>query len=478
MKKHRIRLFVFALVSFLLFAQPVLANSGPTFWQGYPAFEVLAIDENCPIGVEEEKLVFDLRGDNRGDYTIGGQVTASYQMVNPTDQAISVQMAFPYISNLYDFTSDDMAIMAEETPLPYDVYIGDVVNGYRNPIQQENQISVAFDDIVSTITNEQYQAANFSADEKGQLYTIQVKPTTEQSIKLAVEFKMDSEKTNVLTNGFNGYGRDGQKATLTAWGYEPRELEIFVMGEQVDFNITGYIDGQLEKTSNLFTYQIITKEVDHQTYIMDSIDKYVKKMEHLQTPDLQTKIQNQQLYNVYAAALDSRFTENAGMTSFDELIAQNESKRILTMVYTVDFPANSRRNIQVSYKTRGTMDQTKTAEPVYTFNYLLNPAKNWNHFQQLDIQIFTPESAPYIVNSNIELNEQKERYYTASLEALPDSDFFFSIYANQKISTGDRVYGALKNTFGYFLPLIIVGAFVFVLIGLSIWAIRKRYSRK
>ena len=472
MKDYLIKLLTLLLALSFIPSQQVLANSGPTFWQGYPSSEVLAIDKNSPVEVEEENLVFDLSGESGGNWTINGQVTASYSMVNPTDQTVSVQMAFPFISSLYDFPANDIAIMTDETVLPYDVYIGDVVNSHGDPRQAENDASVAFEEIVRAISNQPYQAKHFSEDEKGQLYTIEVKPTTEQRINLAVDFELDNEKSKVITSGFNGYRRDHQKARVTAWCYEPQVLEMFVLGDPIDFNITGYTDGELKEETNLFTSHISTEETEIKPYIMDTAKEYTKTRDF---PKL-AEFQEQQLYNLYTGTLDRLFTTNEGFASFYELMEQNQYDRILTMVYTVDFEANSQRNVSVSYKARGTMDKTKTVEPVYTFDYLLNPAENWSSFRNLTIEIITPEEAPYIIDSNIDLTKQADRHYTASLDSLPESDFAFSIYSNEEITIWNKTYNTLENMLGYAIPFAIVGGLMLIIVIFGV--VLSRHQKK
>jgi len=53
--------------------QPVFANAGPTFWQGVPPPpEVLVIDENCPVEVAAETLLFRFgAADSSRSYTMG-----------------------------------------------------------------------------------------------------------------------------------------------------------------------------------------------------------------------------------------------------------------------------------------------------------------------------------------------------------------------------------------------------------------------
>jgi hypothetical protein len=56
----------------------VTGNSGPTSWQGTSGAELLSIDEDTPIEVIEENLVFDFREIVDEGYTISSWITASY----------------------------------------------------------------------------------------------------------------------------------------------------------------------------------------------------------------------------------------------------------------------------------------------------------------------------------------------------------------------------------------------------------------
>ncbi len=458
---------LYLLLSFIA-PQPVLANAGPTFWQGYPSCEALVIDENCPVEVTAETLLFDLGADSSRSHTIEGQVTASYDMVNPSDKDLSVQMAFPFVSSLADFFAEDIDISVDGTTLPCTLYIGDTINSHThgNPGQQETKASLIFADILDTVTDKPYQAQNFSEHEQGKLYTLKVRPTTEQRINLAVDFKLEDENTKVLVDGFNSYEGNHQKLRIASWCYEPTVLELLVLGDNIDLNITAYTDGELKQKTDLFDCQVLTEETDLKSYIIRYVRGYKKTspgQAKIQDIETSPSISDRQLYNMYAAALDRVLTAQRGFCTTDDLIAENHSKRVMTLVYTVDFPHHLRRNMSVSYKTTGTMDKRKTANPVYTFNYILNPAQHWNSFKNLTMEIITPEEAPYIIYSNLELSKDKERHYHTSLATLPEEDFVFSIYAREKITAWDKVYGAWQNTFGYLTPLVLGGAVIIVL---------------
>ena len=50
---------VTAVMLILTLFMPVYANSGPVYWQGYPAAEMMSVEPDTPITVESEELVFD-----------------------------------------------------------------------------------------------------------------------------------------------------------------------------------------------------------------------------------------------------------------------------------------------------------------------------------------------------------------------------------------------------------------------------------
>ncbi len=424
--------FAVFLIIFLYFISSTmaLANSGPTYWRGYPSAEILAVDENCPVEVAREDLTFDLSGNYKNSYTIGGNVKAAYEMLNPTNKDLTVQMAFPIVSSLNDFSPDDIAVTVDGTSLPFDLYIGDVADSGGSSFQKGGGESLVFKDILSAVTNQTYQAKHFSENETGKLYILQVNPAAEQKINLAIDFELDKEKSRVLTKGFNRYERKNKSVRIAAWCYEPETLEIFVLGDDIDFNITGYTDGELKQKTDLFTYEISSKQAELKPYLMEYMKNY-RQAQNIPESEIFDEVQ---LYNQYSAALDSMLAGGEGFAACEDLISQHQYNRVITLLYEVDFPANSNKNVTVSYKITGTMDRTKTSKPVYTFQYILNPAQNWNRFGALDIEIATPEENPYIVDSSIEMTKESDRHYTASLDSLPEKDLTFSLYEQEKIS--------------------------------------------
>jgi len=456
--KRTIRYFLFAAVIFSFFAI-AFANSGPVFWQGYPASDIMSIEKDSPIKVKSENLVFDFSDCEDSYFTVSGKVTAAYKMLNPTNERQSVQMAFPFVGTLDSISWNDIVITADDSILPYDIYIGAVVDSNGNSRVEEREASFDFARIVSTITDEPYKAENFSEYEKGKLYTIDVKPVAGQRINFVVDFDFDYKKTKVFTNDFNRYERKGEKTKIAAWCNEPETLEIYVLGEVVDLNINAYTDGELSEKTDLFTYKISTKEVELKPYLMEYIKSNLSVENY-------SGISGTQLYNLYAKALDKCFKINMGYSSGYDIIEQERYNRIMTLVYTVEFPPDSEKEVSISYRTSGTMDKRETAKPLYSFDYILNPAGNWAEFKNLNIEIITPPEAPYIVKSSIELVKGENNVYTAALAALPEEDLFFTLYEDEKITLLDKAAGNLNNWLGYFYPLVL--AAILLIIGIII----------
>ena len=69
------------------------------------------------------------------------------------------------------------------------------------------------------------------------------------------------------------------------------------------------------------------------------------------------------------------------------------------------------------------------SSPVYTYNYLLSPAKSWAEFGTLDIEILTPYSMVLTERDFI----KTETGYSLSLSGLPSGELTFSLSAQEKL---------------------------------------------
>lgn len=464
--KKAITIIAVALLVFPFNA--VFANSGPVYMSSFPSSDVLAVDNNTPIEVNGEDLTFDFSAKEE-HYSPIGMVTAEYKMANPTHEDLSVQMAFPFIENLGSISNDNIKITADNEELSYEIYLGGIIKRTNiNGSEETDENYFNFEKIIETITDNSYKTNNFTEDELGKLYSIEVKPSSDKEVEIAVDLTFDYEKTKVFAGGFNGFSREGKTTKITSWCRKPIVLDIYVLGEDVDFSIAGYTDGTLKEKTDLYMYEIHEKEIDVRTFLLS----YIKNNSYISYDN----ISDIQLYNVFAKGMDEQFSNNLGFCIADEVLTYGSISRMITLVYTVEFPKNSEKTVSVSYKTTGTMDRRDTKEPVYTYDYILNPAENWKDFKNLNIKIIPPADAPYIVDSSIELNKE-DNIYTASLKSLPNDDFTFTLYHKDKITMMDKLEGKINRTFGYFAP-VVMGFILILLVIIIIIKVKIRKKHK
>ena len=119
------KLFSCALALLLVLLTPASANSAPTRSDG-DGGSALAVDEGCPVTVSAEQLTFDIGGEG-GWNGLTAQVTAVYQMENPTDESLPVQMTF-YLEQYRTYgregaealDTEGFSIPADGEPVGYD----------------------------------------------------------------------------------------------------------------------------------------------------------------------------------------------------------------------------------------------------------------------------------------------------------------------------------------------------------------------
>lgn len=468
------RVIKLILVGVLIFSFVfAFANSGPVYMTGHPSTGLLAVDKNSPIEVKKENLIFDFSGEEK-HYAPIGIVTAEYVMVNPTAEDLSVQMAFPFIGNLGPASDDNIKIRVDNKELPYEIYLGETVKSKNvfNSSEEAEENYFAFDEIVGTITDDIFTAQNFTEDELGKLYSIEVTPETDEGVEIFLDLTYDPSKTKVFTRGFRGLDRSGEKTIIHGWCREPSTLDIYVLGEDIDFTIEGYTDGSRQEKTDAYKCEIFENKEEVRTYLLQTI----KNSSYLSYDN----ISDIQLYNVFAKVVDEQFSYNLGYSSEDETLSYGSINRLITLVYTVEFPQNSEKTVSVSYEATGTMDRRKTKEPIYTYDYILNPAVNWNDFKNLNIKIIPPKESPYLVESSIELNKEGN-IYTASLESLPEGDFSFTLYHKDKVTMMDMFEKEISNMSGFFfmfLPFVLIFALMIVIIIIFIKGVKRITKNK
>src|SRR5690606_12797625 len=163
---------------------------------------IFSVDENTPIEVLKENLLFDFTEEDDNTYSPRGKVSATYEMQNSSNEDVSVHMAFPFIERFSEFSPDDIIITADDEIISYDTYLGDTINHSGNSFQEPENTDLNIEQIIKSITDKKYTANNFKENELVKLYKFNVS-STDDKINFAVSFDYNHEKTKIILNGFN-----------------------------------------------------------------------------------------------------------------------------------------------------------------------------------------------------------------------------------------------------------------------------------
>lgn len=446
----------------------VLANSAPVYWEGYPSTVIMSVDEDTDIRVDSEKLLFDLSEGLKGGYSPLCRITAEYVMSAGKDTTST--MAFPYIGSLQSLYEGEVKITADGEEVPFSLFFGEPAEGYGTFSDSEKKDPQPFSSILQAVSKTDYEPVSFDADEKATLVSIDVNKTGSSSLMISVPMDLQGKDTDIIALDFNGYSREGDRMELKSWVDSTDTIEFLVIGDRFDVAVEGYIDATEKEKNDGFTYEISEDEVDIRDFLL-------KEGERLLGRSIDDD--SSQYWNVMAREVDRAIQNNDGFASIDELTNALYTDRYILFIYSVDFMKETSREISVSYLSTGTMDKRETTTPKYTFSYLLSPASLWNGFKDLNMEIRTSETEPYLLESTLGFENTADRNYTASFEALPDKDLVFTVYKSEKVTLSDRFNGWLSRSYGliFMLTLLLPPIIVFAILFLIARAVWKRRSK-
>lgn len=446
MKKTAFLLCLFLLAGLLLPVQAG-ANSAPLDDNGTQSAEMFTVDENSPITVELEALTLDYRN-LRQNSSYGGQITAAYQMHNPTDTEQTVKMAFPFISNPKKVLAGNISIMCESAYLPWEYYRSE------NSVLRRDMLYTSFvedhlniNNILDTIeqNHEPYSPSNFDLQAEGFLYSFENLSEQGISIRMEEKYRAQSIFNNIIVNNF-AHTESSYTSILYAG---ITACDIFSLNGPIEYTVFG----SCKETSSRMTLE---------EYLEDFRGEFWISHGH--------PIQNLRSY--WLKELDASLAEPHWYAR-GQLYRTDEDYDIFVnlMVYTVTFPPRSTKNVSVSYPSALFISTTRDGPIEYEETYILNPARYWADFKGLDITVYTPHFASHVVNSTLPLTKSNPNTYTAHFDSLPNGDLTFSLYANPELP----IYG-LSQSQGR--TIIIILSLVACTIPLLVWLVGKWRTRR
>ncbi len=452
------KIFVFMLCLLYFIPLTAHANSSPIYMEQFPSLSI-APAGNFPIAVDQETLTIKVDQQSPSDAV----VVVKYIMSNSSLEKLKVPMIFPFLS--YGYEGFAPRIEFNGKAVDYRVLSAghvEIMDYLSEPDKFKEQVNI--NRIIENLNMPLYQAKHFNDSANATLYEVTYTgPTDNES---DISFNLDPDKTRVLTLGFDGFRfRQNGDCTVSSYmsNYNLGDTRyILVLGENTLTQISGSDDEVIEKKVVNIKDFIYNQLVESTSFLEGSFG-YL----------------NREPNDFYPVALKEvdRFFEEGQMVFSWAMLSENMAFRnnLFALLYEVDFEVDSTNTLVVTYPMTATLDRRDTVDPIYTFAYILNPAKNFSSFGGIDIHIELNSKYRYIIDSSIALNEVEASVFTASFDHLPDEDLVFSTYLKEEISFWEPLAVWLSQQ--YYLLLFIGPIILLLLLLIAVFLIANRRRR-
>ena len=473
---HRLlkKLFAVAVGALLLCTAGLnaAANSGPAYWENAPSFSVTAL-KSSPVTVEREDLTFDFSNSKNVGFSPQAQVTASYEMKNPTDADLTVQMAFPLISSLSDLSAPP-AITLDGKSVAYRILSGPAAlktdNTTHNYFNADGSLNTknlpSFEQILKIVQEEPGVPQRLKGS--GKRYDIS---TSGRQCEIAVDISLDPKSTALISTGFNGFQNNGSSVRLTGQTDGISPVSILITGKDVkDFKIT-YADSNSKK--------VLPGEIGNVLISQQNIDGFFDQLveQRRDHPDPSSPESLQSIRSALEKYADEKIAGGQTVIGDADIYDFYNTSRFFVFAYEIPFAADTAANVTVRYPMSGAMNAAIASKPVYSYGYLLNPAKGWAGFQDLTVAVIPPEQSPYVIKSSLPLTRAENGSYSAKLDALPSQDLTFTLYDKPQIAPYDKPLSHIARD-PMLVILTVFGVLAAVVIVLKLCAYAYKKSRK
>lgn len=404
-------LLILALCIVLALAPMAQANSAPTHWEGTTAAGLHVDFQECPIVVEHETLTFDLGIFPREYYEdesaftdYWANVTAEYTFRNPTDADVTMKLLFPFgIVPQY-------APTGRMLPWRYEITLD------GEPVSAELRHSLVWgSEFILTEDSERLhdgfmEHRFYSPDMSVTRFTFRPKDVSLDSgdwLEARVRLDSDPARTKYILEPANSLRTEGDHVMAGSSIREGETAVLYVIGEVPDGELSWELYVKNEPVEG--TMECVAAE---QTTLQEFL---------LSERPEGSEVSETDWYNALVQLLDRI------ECSFGYLDIYNYMELMNWYEYEVTVPAG------------GTVVNTVTApmypdinngwEPaIYSYDYLLSPARGWAEFGTLDIEIKTPY---YMTQCNLDGFEKTDDGYSLHLEGLPDRELAFVLSADE-----------------------------------------------
>ncbi len=433
-----IAVFVLVFASF-----PVSANSAQTRWRGVAASGAVVTETDCPLEVEKETLTFDLSEFPENYYgslseylDYDGKVTAEYTFRNPADYDVEATLVFPfgkYPDYIYSTTDDSKNQEAKAADL---LKYGVTVNGEALDCTIRHTLSDPYSDFdpetdIARLHDSYMEDDFFKTDLTVTKLTYTYDdPSLGSPATAAFKWTPSADTKVLLYNQSGGQRDEADNLLISTWVDTEKGETLYVFGDasfEPEWKIyeNGACEKEIEGSLTLASSETMTlKEFALQKYNAESgiseTDWYNAMVEDLKTSDKEwgSSIKN-----------ESGETETVpgGVLSCCAYDFDLTGSLLRWYEYELRVPAGETVTNTVTAPMYPAINSDFTS-PVFTYTYLLSPAKGWADFKLLDIKINTPV---YLLESTVLGFEKTEEGYSLLLDSLPEEDLTFTLCAEE-----------------------------------------------
>ena len=467
MKRKVITVIFTVLLLSVVFIQPTHANSAQRYWSGTDSTGALLKDKNCPLVVDKELLTFDVQEFPKNYYNsteeflaYTGKVTAEYTFRNPADYTVTATLVFPfgnlphYGEYIYDSPTDKYITVSDAEK--YGVKInGKLIKATVRHTLKDRGTPFSLDEDMPKLVDEYISDSFFRPDLPVwvQHYSVEGVGAESQAATVAFVLREEPSKTRVLWEEKSGIATLKDGIRISGWTKTGDTLTVYIFGEPPKDGITWslYENGACKKKID---GNITLKYSEQMTFRDFAFREY----------DNSSGISESDWYNAQVAFL------NAGSEEWRRGGIYTEKSAFSLMrwyEYTLSLEPGQTLTNTVTAPLYPAIDAGYTPS-IYTYTYLLSPAKTWVQFGELKIVVNTPY---YMTENNQSSFSKTEKGYELTLPGLPEEELTFTLSESEHPRSPK-----LSIPFNpVFLPAGFVG---FVLIGGGVIAVVLIIKRK
>lgn len=444
--KKKLKIFVAAicLLFVLAFSGGInsYANSAQTNWSGVDQAGLVIKEGDSPIVVESEVLTLDLLEfpknyyDGAEDFlSYTGKVSAEYTFYNPSDYTVTATLLFPF-GKLPDYANDYDEQSQSSIPYvdtkKYDITLdGKAVTKnirYSLDVSAWFDLSKALERLSDRYIVDDFYKPNTTVTKYvyvvgGENKEGVIDENKYRAATIAFDYDGGDGNTKIYfpsSSGFKTLNKGG--ARFSKWAQNGDEVIVYAIGTPLNepFEFKCYENGAVEDKKVIDGIVSLTKTqtLSFEEFALENWteDLGVSKIDWYNA--VVCTFTDSSKVNPKYNFVDSDFSESALrfrsglMRWYEYQIVMPPKTKLKNVVTAPIYP-----DINLNYNPS-----------VFSYTYLLSPAKTWKSFGSLDIIINTPY---YISNSSIDGFSKTQNGYEISLPTLPNTELAFNLSTSE-----------------------------------------------